>query len=188
MAMQRAKSIGDARTFEVVYDELAPSVYRTALRVLGNPIQAQDVVQDVFMRLWRQPQRFDDARGTLPNYVRLMARSRALDMWREAQVAGRARERLKQLTQRDHARLTEIPPLAAELRRDGAIVRRALAELPAEQRAAIVLAYWGGLTADQIAVREAVPVGTVKSRIRLGLMKLRARCEPQLDSALPIAA
>jgi RNA polymerase sigma-70 factor, ECF subfamily len=188
MAMQRASSIADAQTFERLYDELAPSVYRTALRVLGNPIQAQDVVQDVFMRLWRQPERFDDARGTLPNYVRLMARSRALDLWREGQVAGRARDRMKVAALYDEARRDVSPPQVAELHRDGSIVRGALARLPAEQRDAIVLAYWGGLTADEIARHVGAPVGTIKSRIRLGLMKLRDRCETQLDVAFTAAA
>jgi RNA polymerase sigma-70 factor (ECF subfamily) len=159
--------------FERMYDEHSPVVYRVAYGVLGNPAQAQDVVQDVFLRVWRRPADFDAARGTLGNYLRLMARSRALDMWREAQVAGRARARMKVLARRDEGRPDERPAVAAELRRDRAIVLDALAGLPAEQRRAIVMAYWGGLTADEIAVRTGVAVGTVKSRIRLGLMKLR---------------
>src|SRR3954469_18823059 len=106
MAMQRARTAGggalcdvlegrDVPAFERLYDEHSVTVYRIALRVLGNSTQAQDVVQDVFLRLWRQPERFDGGRGTLGNYLRLLARSRALDLWREAQVAGRARERMK---------------------------------------------------------------------------------------------
>src|SRR3954451_7416465 len=101
MAMQRANPVGDAPGFERLYDEHSAAVYWTAVRVLGNATQAQDVVQDVFMRFWRQPERFDAARGTLGNYLRVMAHTRALDVWREAKVAGRARERLQVLALRD---------------------------------------------------------------------------------------
>jgi RNA polymerase sigma-70 factor, ECF subfamily len=170
----------ECATFERIYDEHAGTVYSAAYGVLGNAAQAQDVVQEVFMRLWRRPGDFDDGRGTLPNYLRLMARSRALDMWREARVAGRARDRMKVLALRDEGRPDDRPALAVELRRDRAIVLRALARIPALQRQAIVMAYWGGLTADEIASRSGVPVGTIKSRIRLGLMKLRDRTTEQL--------
>src|SRR5215213_5704453 len=175
-----ATECATAEAFERIYDEHSATVYRTALRILGNAAHAQDVAQDVFARLWRQPERFDAARGTLVNYLRLMARSRALDLWREAQVAGRARERMKGLVLREEGRPDHRPELAAELRRERAVVQTALERLPAAQRQAIVMAYWGGLTAEQIAERAGVPVGTVKSRLRLGLMKLRDRCEAQL--------
>ena len=184
MGIERAKL-----AFESVYDEHSPMVYRTALGVLGNRVQAQDVVQDVFLRLWRQPDRFDATRGPLGNYLRLMARSRALDMWREGQIAGRARGRLKVLALRDEGRADDRPAVAVELRRDRIIVLRALARIPAEQRQAIVMAYWGGLTADEIAKRCDVPVGTIKSRIRLGLIKMRSRCEVELAvGSRPLAA
>lgn len=170
----------ECAAFERIYDEQSGGVYMTAFTVLGNAAQAQDVVQEVFMRLWRRPDDFDAARGTLENYLRLMARSRALDVWREARVAGRARDRLKVLAQRDEGRADDRPALAAELRRDRAIVLQALARIPAVQRQAIVMAYWGGLTAEEISARSGVPLGTVKSRIRLGLMKLRDRTTDQL--------
>jgi RNA polymerase sigma-70 factor (ECF subfamily) len=178
MAMECAK-------FDRIYYEHSKLVYRAAYAVLANAAQAQDVVQDVFMRLWRRPADFDVSRGTLANYLRLMARSRALDMWREAQVAGRARDRLKVLALRDEGRPDDRPALAVELRRDRAIVLTALARIPAVQRQAIVMAYWGGLTADEIAARCGLPVGTVKSRIRLGLMKLRERTAGELAVGSP---
>src|SRR4028118_191654 len=86
-------SLSDPTTFGRVYDEHARSVYGAALRILGNPTQAQDVAQDVFLKLWREPQRFDATRGELGSYLRLMARSRALDLYREGQAAGPARAR-----------------------------------------------------------------------------------------------
>lgn len=169
-----------APAFERLYDEHGLAVFRCAFGVLGNAVLAQDVVQDVFLRLWRQPERFDAERGSLGNYLRLMARSRALDLWREGQVASRARERLKVLALRDEGRPDERPAPAFDLRGDRLVVLRALSQLPDVQRGPIVLAYWGGLTAEEIAARTGVPLGTVKSRIRLGLLRLRTRCEPQL--------
>jgi RNA polymerase sigma-70 factor (ECF subfamily) len=166
--------------FERIYDEHSAGVYTAAFAVLGNSAQAQDVVQEVFLRMWRRPDDFDSARGSLGNYLRLMARSRAVDVWREARVAGRARDRMKVLAVRDEGRPDDRPALAVELRRDRAVVLRALARIPMLQRQAIVMAYWGGLTADEIATRSGVPVGTVKSRIRLGLMKLRDRTAADL--------
>ena len=175
----------ECAAFERIYDEHSGAVYTTAFSVLGNSAQAQDVVQEVFMRLWRRPEDFDAERGSLGNYLRLMARSRAVDLWREARVAGRARDRMKMLALREEGRADDRPALAAELRRDRAVVLRALARIPAVQRQAIVMAYWGGLTADEIAARSGVPVGTVKSRIRLGLMKLRDRTAVDLAVGSP---
>jgi RNA polymerase sigma-70 factor (ECF subfamily) len=173
----------DADAFERVYDEHSGAVYRTAMRVLANPTQAQDVVQDVFMRLWRQPERFDAGRGTLGNYLRVMAHTRALDVWRETRVALRARERMQVLASRDEPRPDDRPATAVELHGDRRVLLSQLTRLPALQREALVLVYWGGLTAEEISERLGIPLGTVKSRIRLGLMKLRQRCEPQLALA-----
>ena len=80
-----------------------------AFRILNNHAQAQDVSQDVFMKVWRNPQKFDARRGELGSYLRLMARSRALDLWREAQAAGRASDRLKIVVARDEARVEDAP-------------------------------------------------------------------------------
>src|SRR5689334_19779301 len=106
----------ECATFERIYDEHSAEVYMAAYTVLGNTAQAQDVVQEVFMRLWRRPDDFDSRRGTLGNYLRMMARSRAVDLWREAQVAGRARDRMKVLAQRDEGRADDRPAVAVELR------------------------------------------------------------------------
>jgi RNA polymerase sigma-70 factor (ECF subfamily) len=171
------------RDFERIYDEHSRGVHAAAYRIVGNSAQAQDVTQDVFMRLWRKPESFDARRGELGSYLRLMARSRALDLWREGQAAGRASDRLKVLVDRDGGRTDERPAMATERSADRAEVRAALRELPPAQREAIVLAYWGGLTAEQIASRSAVPLGTAKSRIRLGLAKLREECEEAFEGA-----
>jgi len=168
------RTLSDPIEFERAYEEHHRGVYAAAFGVLGDGAQAQDVVQDVFLRLWRRPGLYDPARGPLGPYVRLMARSRALDLWREAQAAGRAQDRLKIVVGDEEPRADERPGAMAELAEDRAVVRRALGRLPTPQREALVLAYFGGLTADEIARRTHIPLGTAKSRIRLGLDRLRA--------------
>jgi len=171
----------DPSTFAQAYAEHARSVHAAALRVLGDPVRAQDVVQDVFARLWARPSRFDAARGELGSYLRLMARSRALDLWREGQAAGRASDRVRDLVAvegpgRDDAWRPDTTTERAETR---AQVRAALRTLPEAQREALVLAYWGGLTSDEIARRTTTPLGTAKSRIRLGLSRMRDTLEAE---------
>jgi RNA polymerase sigma-70 factor (ECF subfamily) len=172
--------LSDPATFARVYDEHSWSVYSTAYRILGNAAQAQDVAQDVFLRLWRAPDRFDPQRGDLGAYLRLVARSRALDAYREGQASGRATDRLKLVVADDEPRADERPAVAVERTHEREAVRVALRRLPDAQREALVLAYWGGLTAEEVARRAGVPLGTAKSRIRLGLTKLRAEMQGAL--------
>ena len=176
-------NLKDPAVFAAAYDEHARTVYTTAYRVLNDAALAQDVVQDVFMRVWRRPEAFDARRGSLVTYLRLMARSRAVDVWREHQAAGRAGDRLKAETEVVVDLQADSRP-ATELERadEAATVRAAVSELPQPQREAVVLAYWGGLTAEQIAERTGIPLGTAKSRLRLALGKLR------LDAADALAA
>jgi RNA polymerase sigma-70 factor, ECF subfamily len=180
--------ISDPAVYARIYEEHARGVHAAAYRILGNVAQAQDVTQDVFVKVWRQPQKFDARRGELGSYLRLMARSRALDLWREAQAAGRASDRLKLVVARDEGHTEDRPGPMAERESERRAVRAALAELPMNQREAVVLAYWGGLTADQIARRADVPLGTAKSRIRLGLAKMRERIEAPVEPLITAAA
>jgi RNA polymerase sigma-70 factor (ECF subfamily) len=182
--MKSATTLSDPAAFERAYDQHARGVYRAAYRVLGSASQAQDVVQDVFLKLWRDPAKYDARRGELGAYLRLMARSRALDAWREGQAAGRASDRLKLDVALDEGRPDERPAVAAERDGEWRTLRDALRGLPAVQREAVVLAYWGGLTADQIARRSNVPLGTAKSRLRLGLARLRLEFEAALPGEL----
>ena len=177
----------DVEAFEQAYDDHARGVFSVACRVLGDSTQAQDVVQDVFLGLWRDPDRFDERRGPLGHYLRMVARSRALDIWREAQVAGRANDRMRILAEGDEGPVDARPAMAAERHVGSVVVRRALMRLPDSQREAIVLVYWGGLTAEEIAESSGTPLGTVKSRIRLGVLKLREQCAPDLTD-VPLAA
>ncbi|HYF25755.1 MAG TPA: sigma-70 family RNA polymerase sigma factor [Baekduia sp.] len=173
----------DPLTFSAIYDEHAPGVYATAMRVLGDAARAEDVTQDVFLRLWRSPRRFDERRGGLGPYLRLMARSRAVDVWREGQAHGRARQRLEHVVERAEPRSDERPDQVAEDRDRDRAVRSAVRALPESQREAVTLAYWGGLTAEEIARRAGVPLGTAKSRVRLGLGKLRADMGTMAEAA-----
>ncbi|MSW95928.1 MAG: sigma-70 family RNA polymerase sigma factor, partial [Actinobacteria bacterium] len=166
-------NLSDPGTFSRVYEQHSRAVYGAALRILGNSTQAQDVVQDVFLRVWRRPEAFDDRRGELGSYLRLMARSRALDLWREGQAAGRASDRLKVVVSAEQTRPQESPPAMTERRERLRTIEDALRTLPEAQREAVLLAYWGDMTADEIARRSDVPLGTAKSRIRLGLTRLR---------------
>ena len=170
--------LSDPQIFSRVYDEHARGVYGAALRILGSPAQAQDVTQDVFLKLWRAPRRFDAKRGELGSYLRLMARSRALDVYREGQDAGRAGDRLKVVVAADDGRVDDRPAAATEREAEREAVRQALRSLPDAQREALVLAYWGGMTAEEISRRSEIPLGTAKSRIRLGMAKLRSEVEP----------
>src|SRR4051812_39141390 len=170
--------LSDSQGFRRAFADHHRKVYAAAFGVLGDAALAQDVVQDVFLRVWRRPDSFNPARGDLGTYLRLMGRSRALDLWREGQVRGRAADRLKLTGGPAEPRVEEQPEPLFERGEDGAAVREALGQLPETQREALVLAYWGGLTADQIAQRVHVPLGTAKSRIRLGLARLREEFAP----------
>ena len=163
-----AAELSDPRTFERAYDEHGAACTRPRCGSSATPSQAQDVTQDVFLRLWRRPEAFDARRGELGSYLRLMARSRARrpvarGPGRRADVRPpQARGRRRRGARRRRA------GAGAERDESRAAVRSALRELPTAQREALVLAYWGGMTADEIARRSHVPLGTAKSRIRLG--------------------
>lgn len=167
----------DPDDFARAYAEHAPGAAHAAAGVLapaGRRGDVEDVVHDVFVRLWHDPRRFDPARGPLGAYVRMVARSRALDALRTGQAAGRAVERLA---------AAPLPPARdavvseAERNEVRAALLRAMAALPLPQREALALACWGDLTANQIAERAGLPVGTVKGRLRLGIARIRAELE-----------
>ena len=178
-------NIAEASTFDDIYREHRRTVFLAALRITRDPVVADDVTHDVFVRLWKRPDKFDAGRGELASYLRLMARSRAVDVWREQQAAARAKSRLTTVVAREAPVTNDAPEYAALQSEEASAVRAALAELPVSQREALVLAYWGGLTAEEISHRESVPLGTVKSRLRLGLGKLRTQLgDLQLDATL----
>jgi RNA polymerase sigma-70 factor, ECF subfamily len=168
-----APDLSDPARLTGAYAEHAPSMRAAARAVLADPAAAEDVVQDVFLWLWRHPDRYDTGRGPLGTYLRVLARSRAVDHWRAQRSRGRGTDRPLDDAA---ARVAGDEDVAiAVIARDGlsSVVRRAVRRLPPEQRDAILLAFWRDLTREEIADARRVPVGTAKSRVRLALIHLR---------------
>ena len=158
-----------ATDFIDAYEEHVHDVRGAAWELLRDRSQAEDVAQEVFISLWRHPDRYDSTRGGLGTYLRVMARSRALDHLRSTRTAHRIRDRLEGAT--PGAERVEHGPATVVER---TVVRSAVRRLPKPQREAVALAYWGGLTSREISRRCEVPLGTAKSRVRLGLHALRS--------------
>lgn len=163
----------DPIQFDRAYQEHQSAMLAAATRVLRDKAAAEDVVHDVFMALWRKPASFDASRGNLGSYLTMMARSRALDRWRTRVAREAAVERTKQ-AMRPESVIAE-DAAAPVVRRDSRRrILHALDQLPGEQREAVLLAFGKGLTAREIATAAGVPLGTAKSRVRLGLAKARS--------------
>jgi RNA polymerase sigma-70 factor (ECF subfamily) len=167
-----------ASTFEAIYAEHAADVYRSAFSILRDATLAEDVVQEVFERVWRGSGH-DERRGPLGPYLKLLARSRALDLWRRTRSAERAQHRLEE--DADAALTLHSPETVLARATERRLARAAVRRLPQEQRQAIGLAYWGGLSARELATVEGIPLGTAKSRVRMGLAKLSR--DPELMAA-----
>jgi RNA polymerase sigma-70 factor (ECF subfamily) len=171
---------GDERALSEFYDRWYPVVNGVVSRMVKSPSDAEDVVEETFWQVWRQCDRFDTDRGSVQTWLLTIARSRALDRLRSAQ---RRREEpidetpAESTAAQNSAYVDQAsdPSLAAELSERRKLVRDALADLPAEQREALELGYFGGLTQAEIAERTGQPLGTVKTRMRLAMMKLKDR-------------
>ena len=154
--------------FEVLYERYARSAYSLALSMLGNPNTASEVVQEIFLAVWQQAERFDRARGTARSWVLAVAHHKCVDALRRQRV-----------------RVTEAVPdylsgeqdvVAEALRKvEGEKVREALSGLPDAQKEPIALAYFAGLSHQEISAQTGTPLGTIKTRIRDGMLRLRAR-------------
>lgn len=156
---------GDGAALTAVYDRYSGIVYSVALRVLADTSAAEDVLQEIFLRLWRDPARFKPARGSLPAWLAVMARNRAIDQLRRRRPAD-------DVTELPVACSLDIEDLTA--RRDViANARQHMATLPDEQRRTIEMAFFEGLTHNEIAERTGEPLGTIKTRIRSGIQSIR---------------
>ena len=166
---------GDMDAFQALYDRFNVVVYSTALRVVGDSGAAEDVTQDVFLRLWRRPERFDPERGRFISWLLSTTRNRAID-----ELRGRGRRKRFATDPPEAAENSADPDRAgdpihlAALSETKDAVRRALLTLPVEQRRAIEMAYFGGMTQVEVAEALVQPLGTIKTRIRLGMQKMRA--------------
>jgi RNA polymerase sigma-70 factor (ECF subfamily) len=139
--------------------------------VLHDHGAAEDVVQEVFVHLWRRPRSFDARRGSLRSYITMLARSRAIDRWRSQAVQDSAVERLRLETPAGQEQSAAERVIGRER---AAWATTAVDRLPGAQREAVLLAYGADMSATEIAAALGVPRGTAKSRVRLGLEKLRA--------------
>jgi RNA polymerase sigma-70 factor, ECF subfamily len=171
LAVQR-EAVQGRDELAAIYERHADGVRRTALAVVRDRALAEDVTQEVFLALWLRPERFDPERGSYGSLLRVMARSRALDQVRRGGAARRAHDRLEAEPETGTAQPDDPADVVTDVIR-AARLRRAVRDLPSDQREAIALAYWGGMTAEQVARRNGIPHGTAKSRIRIGLTKLR---------------
>ncbi len=162
----------DETALEELYDRQSTAVYSLALRIVGDRAAAEDVLSDVFWRVWRRAETFDPRRGSLTAWLLTITRRRALDELR----MGARRERWERSPDamgegpQERAPSPEGEALAGEVQEH---VREALSALPPEQRGPIELAYFEGLTHVEIADRLQEPLGTIKTRIRTGMQRLR---------------
>jgi RNA polymerase sigma-70 factor (ECF subfamily) len=176
-ALVRGMADGDDRALGALYDRWQGIVHGVVARILRQPNDIEDVVEETFWQAWRQASRFDPARGAVQTWLLTIARSRALDRARalrrrrESPIEGDDGEVVVQQVAPDD------PGLDAEAAERRRVVTAALAQLPAEQREALELGYYGGLSQSEIAERTGQPLGTVKTRMRLAMQKLRSQLQ-----------
>lgn len=173
-------AVGHLPALERLYDRHAHLVFALALRILRNQADAEEVAQEVFLQVWREASRYDSARRTPQAWIVMLARARAIDKlravrrlgdhWREAANVGR----------------TEVPSASGtdDQMADRQLVLGVLANLSSAQRQMLELAYYEGLTQTEIAARTGLPLGTVKTRIRMGLEQLRTALNHKRATAL----
>ncbi len=156
---------GNESAMAALYDRYSSIVYSVALRVLGDTGAAEDVLQEVFLQLWRNPGLFDSSRGSLAPWLAVITRNRSIDMLRK---------------RRPESDIADVvvsvePDMAGDAERSRAMekVRGALGAMPAAQRNALEMAYFEGLSHSEIAAKTGEPLGTIKTRIRAGLLTLR---------------
>ena len=180
-AIQRMAS-GDGTALADLYDRHGRSVFGLATRILGDPAEAEDLTQDVFTLAWKNAARYDPARGAVAAWLLVTTRTRAIDRIRAR------RSRPQAGSDDDGRKMANIPDASPSVdvivatSQDAARVRVALADLPVDQRDALDLAYFQGLSHSEIAERTGIPLGTIKTRIRSGLQRLRDAMVPEFPA------
>jgi RNA polymerase sigma-70 factor, ECF subfamily len=157
------------KALSIIYDRYSALVYSVAKKILNNDREAEDLTQDIFLSLWRQSN-FDPKRGSLSSYLCLLTRSRSIDKIRARNTADKFIERWGKTITPESLEPTPLEKADTEERRE--IVRSGLERLPENQRQVIELLYYQSLTQAEIASRLNIPIGTVKTRSRQGLLKL----------------
>lgn len=161
----------DPRAFEVVYERHSGAAFSLAYRMVGKRSQAEDVVQEAFLNLWRSGARYERTRGSVRTWTLGIVHHRAIDSLRRATVHDKRRTGDEDIAERLEAK--ERTDVEAARRDEARTVRQAMDTLPAEQCQVIELAYFGGFSHSEIAEMLGIPIGTIKGRMRLGLTKLR---------------
>jgi len=167
----------DADALASLYDRHGGRLLGLAQRILGAGGEAEEVLQEVFLFAWRAAATFDPARGNVLTWLMIATRSRSIDRLRARRPASRPEIRSLEEVADPPAAPDDVEAASASRQWEG-ICRAAVSELPEDQRRALELAYFEGLTHQEIAERTKSPLGTVKTRVRLGLMKLRERMRP----------
>lgn len=169
---------GDERSFEVLYDRHGKVAWSLAFRLLGEREAAEDLVQEAFLAVWNGAAGYSQAKGSVRTWILSILHHRAVDRLRQVSASRRRQEALEQV-----AMIEPAAPDAAEVaiaRVEATEVRSALADVPGDQREVLRLAYYGGYTHHEIAGMLSLPLGTVKSRMRLGLERVRRNIDPGL--------
>jgi RNA polymerase sigma-70 factor (ECF subfamily) len=170
---------GDESSLAALYDRYSAILLGLVLRILHDRPEAEDVLQEVFLQVWRRAPDFDEARGRGFTWLVTLARSRAIDRLRSIDARTRAATAAGREVREEAFDATD-DVLHSEQR---TVVQAALARLPEEQRRALCLAYYDGLTQSEIAARLNQPLGTIKTRMRSGLIKLRELLREQMQTA-----
>jgi RNA polymerase sigma-70 factor, ECF subfamily len=173
VVLLKAVSFGDQSAFSQLYDEISGLVYGIVLKVLRDPSQSEEVTQEVFVELWRLAPRYDVERGTVTSWAATIAHRRAVDRVRSEQANRQRVERESTRVVVDHDVVSETVVERDSADFEQRRVRRALDRLTDMQRQAVELAYFGGYTYREVAVLLDVPEGTIKTRIRDGMIRLR---------------
>lgn len=161
---------GEPDAMSALYDRFSRIVYAVALRVLGDPMAAEDVLQEVFMQLWRNPQLFDSSRGSMAAWLSVVTRHKAIDQLRKR----RPETDVNDVQLFTDSKLDEHVHRNIEMEK----VRTVLDKMPQDQRSSLEMAFFEGLTHTEIAEKTGTPLGTIKTRIRSALATLRKSMEP----------
>ena len=163
----------DRRALSDLYDQVASPLFATSVRILGDVHEAEEVIQDVFVEIWNKAAVFDDALGTAFHWVMSITRNRSIDRLRSRQRRARVLDRMQEFAPAESGQ--DAAPTALSLGSDErAGIRTAVNSLPPDQRLALELAFFKGQSHAEIAQSTGEPLGTVKARIRRGMMKLRS--------------
>lgn len=173
----RALKAGQPSALGILYDRYASLIYRLALRILANPQEAEDLTQEIFLSLWRSGT-YNPDRGSLGSFLTTLTRSRAIDKLRSRSTSWKFLQRWSQTM---IAESTPTPFELASLSQRSQYVRDALAQLPDKQRQVLEMSYYDGFSQSEIAQRLDVPLGTIKTWARQGLLKLRQNLQVFID-------